>query len=138
MAGKRILVVEDEANIRTLLQMRCRLAGYQAQTASDGTSGFEVAKQFKPDLVLTDHRMPAGMSGAEMAKAIKGLPGMADVPVIILTGSRAVSSGLHAELDGLRNITALPKPFSVREVFGLVGQLLQPTDAQEEDEGGSA
>ena len=135
MAGEKLLIVEDEANIRNLLEMRAKIAGYQTRTAANGVLGFAAFKAFQPDLVITDHKMPGGMNGTEMAKAIKELPGMEDLPVMILTGSVVAAYSFSVEFDGVGNVVTLPKPFSVRTVFELVEKLLQQGRADGDDAG---
>ena len=129
MAGEKLLIVEDEANIRNLLQMRAKIAGYQTKTAANGVLGLEAFKEYQPDLVITDHKMPGGMTGSEMTKAIKELPGMEELPVLILTGSVVAAYSFSVEFEGVGNVVTLPKPFSVRTVFELVERLLNPESA---------
>src|SRR5205823_5873081 len=79
----RVLVVDDEPQIRDLISATLATDGHQVQVASDGVSGLRSFRDGKFDLVLTDKAMP-GMSGDQMACAIKQMAPL--MPIIMLTG----------------------------------------------------
>ncbi len=70
MIGKRILVVDDEENLRRVTQLKLQQAGYEATTASDARQALEIVSKHPQDLVLTDLKMP-GMSGIDLLKKLK-------------------------------------------------------------------
>jgi CheY-like chemotaxis protein len=67
MIGKRILVVDDEENLRRVTQLKLQQAGYEALTASDASQALDVLFKHPQDLVLTDLKMP-GMSGIDLLR----------------------------------------------------------------------
>ena len=80
---KKILVVDDEHDIREILEEFFTLKGYSVKTAENGETGLEVFKDFAPDLALVDLLMPI-MNGFQFTKAVlKKHPGF---PIIIITG----------------------------------------------------
>jgi DNA-binding response OmpR family regulator len=80
----RLLVVEDDLIVRALLAKRLRAAGHSVETAQDGRAGLEAARQFKPDLILTDWMMPE-MDGPALLKALRADPVLRRSYVIVLT-----------------------------------------------------
>lgn len=80
----RILVAEDEADIRELLRLALTAAGYEIETAADGGAAWELAAARPPDLVVTDLRMPA-MDGLELIRALRSEPSLSRTPVILFT-----------------------------------------------------
>jgi len=84
MAGKTILVVDDEKKIRELLKLRLSAEGYKVVQAEDGEEAVEQARKNSPDLILMDVMMPR-MDGAEAARELHEDPKTKDIPVIFLT-----------------------------------------------------
>jgi DNA-binding response OmpR family regulator len=80
----RLLIVEDDIIIRTLLSKRLRAAGYQVELAQNGREGLEAARRFRPDLILTDWMMPV-MDGASLIAALRAEPALRRTFVILLT-----------------------------------------------------
>src|ERR1039458_579486 len=80
----RILVAEDEADIRELLRLALTAAGYEVETAPDGGAAWELALARPPELVVTDLRMPA-MDGLELILALRSEPSLSRIPVILFT-----------------------------------------------------
>src|SRR6185369_10767986 len=93
---KKILIAEDERDIRDLIAFTLRFAGYEVLTANNGEEAVQMTQKELPDLVLTDVRMPK-MTGYEACKQIKADPATAHIPVVFLSakGQEAeVQSGL--------------------------------------------
>jgi CheY-like chemotaxis protein len=84
LAGKTVLVVDDEADSRTLLRHYLEELGCRVMTAQDGVEGLEIARSSKPDLITIDLMMPR-MSGWEMFRALKDDPMLRDVPAVIVS-----------------------------------------------------
>lgn len=80
----KILIVEDDPAIQLMYKMKLEGAGYNIQTANDGEEGLRACKEFLPDLILLDLRMPI-MSGDEMLKALRETEWGASIRVIVLT-----------------------------------------------------
>ena len=80
--SKKILVVNDEPHILKVLQSRLEVSGYNVVTASSGSEGIKKAKEDKPDLILTDIKMPQ-MDGIKMVKKIRRFEPL--LPVIFIT-----------------------------------------------------
>lgn len=92
-AKTKILVIEDEESIRTLLRIALTHKGFEVFTASDGEEGIEIFEQEKPPIVLTDIKMP-GIDGLEVLKRIKRID--PDTRVIVITGHGDMESAIEA------------------------------------------
>jgi CheY-like chemotaxis protein len=80
----KILLVEDDNNLREIFQMRLQAEGYQTVAAADGEEGLVVAMKEKPDLIIADVMMPK-LSGFEMVENLRSAPEMKDTKVIMMT-----------------------------------------------------
>lgn len=116
----KILIIDDEKNIREGLQMALEDEGYEVITAEDGTSGLQKALSEVVDLVITDLRMP-GMGGQEILRRVSSeTPG---VPVIVLTGHGTVETAVEAMRMGAYDF--LTKPLDLDRLSLLVKRALQ-------------
>lgn len=116
----RILVAEDDADIRDLLVFKLSGAGHELTARPDGPSTLEAAED-PPDLVLLDVNMP-GMSGYDVCRALRGRSATATVPILLLTakGQEAdIQRGFDAGADDY-----IVKPFSPRELLSRVEAVL--------------
>jgi DNA-binding response OmpR family regulator len=116
----RILVVEDSADSRELLEHLLSLEGFETFGACDGLEGLELAQRERPDLILTDLMMPR-LTGAAMIEALRGERTSALIPIIAMT---AAGSG-----DAKRAMTAgatafVLKPLDLETVVALCRALL--------------
>ncbi|HET7815763.1 MAG TPA: response regulator [Candidatus Baltobacteraceae bacterium] len=115
--GKRILVVDDDRNLRKIIQTNLELAGYFVVTAGNGKEALEVLDTMQPDLVVLDVMMPV-LDGIETAKRIRVHPVNANVPIIMLTAKGEVEdklSGFEAGVDDY-----MTKPFGPQELLARV------------------
>jgi CheY-like chemotaxis protein len=80
----KILIAEDERDIRDLVAFTLRFAGHEVFAASNGEEAVELAPKVNPDLILMDVRMPR-MTGYEACKALKANPDLKDIPVVFLS-----------------------------------------------------
>src|SRR5438105_3131010 len=80
----KILLVEDDNNLREIFEMRLQAEGYQTVTAGDGEQALSVAMKEKPDLIIADVMMPK-LSGFEMLETLRAAPEMAQVKVVMMT-----------------------------------------------------
>ncbi|MGZ4352892.1 MAG: response regulator transcription factor [Gaiellaceae bacterium] len=127
MKGARILVVDDEADIRTLLRSLLERAGYIVEEASDGRAGVRSFYAAAPDLVILDVMMPE-LDGWATLERIRDL---SDVPVIMLTAR-------GGELERVRGLTSgaddyVPKPFGRQELLARVQALLRRTGGRRQE-----
>jgi two-component system alkaline phosphatase synthesis response regulator PhoP len=129
MRQRRILIVDDESFIVSVLALKFGEQGDDVRTASDGGEGYAAAVEWLPDLIVSDYQMPT-MSGFEMALRLKQNPSTARIPVMILTarGHRLRPSELASTSVQL----LFPKPFSARELLAKANELVPPSsiDAQ--------
>ncbi len=120
MAQRRILIVDDESYIVSILSLKFRQLGDQVFTASDGREGFTAACAELPDLIISDYQMP-GMTGLQMATRLRQNPATAHIPVILLTARAHRLEPGQLNQTGIRQV--LDKPFSVREVIARAEEL---------------
>jgi two-component system response regulator AtoC len=110
--GKRVLVIDDEENLRHYLQLVLGEAGYQVETASDGAEALEKMQQYTWDIVLCDIRMPRmdGMAFLKEAK-VKGLEGT----IIMMSAYGTVDTAVEAMKIGAYDYVS--KPFNADEII---------------------
>ncbi len=117
----RVLVVDDEDDVRQLVHDILTGNGYEVFTASSGEEGLSKSVSLKPDLIVLDVVMP-GISGLEVCRLVKAKPSMGSVRILILTAlGRDVDRQLINEAgadDYLR------KPFGVNDLLSKVDELL--------------
>jgi len=111
----RILVIEDEEDVRQLLSDILTDSGHEVETASDGNHGVEMFKKKEFDLVFTDLGMP-GLSGWQVAEQIKGID--KNIPVALITGWKVRLAVSELEKSGIDFI--VNKPFRLDQVLKLV------------------
>ncbi|KRF09160.1 histidine kinase [Arthrobacter sp. Soil782] len=117
----RILVVDDDADIRDLVSTKLESSGYEVETAGDGVAGLELAINNEYSLVISDVMMP-GMSGVDMVRMMRSAEPPISVPVILLTAKnqeRDIESGFAAGVTDY-----VVKPFSPRELAARVAGIL--------------
>jgi two-component system cell cycle response regulator DivK len=81
----KVLIIEDDENVRNVLQDMIESKNYNAASANNGLEGVELARTYQPDVVLMDIEMPV-MNGYEALKAIRSDPALRHLPVIAVTG----------------------------------------------------
>ena len=116
-APARVLVVDDNADMREYLLRLLRGAGHRVTATGDGASALEAVREQAPDLVVSDVMMP-GMSGLDLVAELRRDPRMAGVPVLMLSaraGEEAAIEGLEAGADDY-----LVKPFTAAELLARV------------------
>jgi DNA-binding response OmpR family regulator len=120
-AKARILVVEDEADIRELLEIVLMSRGYQVATAENGRAGLDSIMRFRPDLVLADLSMPE-LDGLGFLEGKSLLPEVAAVPVIVLSARDKNGDVMQAIERGASNY--ITKPFDTDVVLSSIERLL--------------
>jgi len=122
----RILVVEDEADLRQVLEFNLTGAGHEVQAVSTGEAGLRKGRERRPDLVLLDLMLP-DISGLEVCRQFKTDEALRSIPIIMLTArgdeiDRVVGFEIGAD-------DYVAKPFSVRELTLRIGAVLRRKDA---------
>jgi CheY-like chemotaxis protein len=120
--AKRILVIDDQLLIRTLLMRLLEADGHQVFVAATGKEGLVVARELPFDLILLDVDMP-GLNGLKVCAELKRDAATAQVPVIFISGRLSTQ-----DLDQMTAVGAvgfLPKPFLLEQVHRTVDSILK-------------
>lgn len=118
----KILVAEDERDIRDLIAFTLRFAGYEVVTVPNGAEAVEVVNQEMPDLILMDVRMPR-MTGYEACAAMKADDAVKHIPVVFLS-AKGQESEIRSGLDA-GAVEYMLKPFAPDELTQRVRELLE-------------
>lgn len=119
---KKVLIVEDQADIRELIRMSLELADYEIHEAEDGDQGLQMINRIQPDLVLLDVMMPGSLDGLAVCKRVKSDPSKRRIKVVMLSARNQASdrqAGLSAGADDY-----LMKPFSPRQLMQSVAKVI--------------
>lgn len=127
MAGERILVVDDEPDILSLLVYQLSREGYRVSTAVDGRSALSTAREERPDVVVLDLMLP-GVDGYEVLRTLREDDDTSDIPVILLTARREEEERVRGFRFGADDYVT--KPFSARELALRVRALLRRARAE--------
>lgn len=122
---KTILVVDDEYDLLQTICATLELGGYRPVPAGNGRTALQMIEAERPDLVLTDVMMPY-MSGYDLVRAIRQLPGGKDLPTVLMS---AIDPRQHPQGSWNR---VLPKPFTLERLLETVEGLLG--EARDEDD----
>lgn len=129
---QKILIIEDEPNIRELVLYNLSLNGYQGLEAEDGITGIEAARKKKPDLILLDIMLP-GKNGNDICKELRAEGN--NTPIIMLTAkNEEIDKVLSLEFGADDYIS---KPFGIRELMARIKAVLRRFEAGESDGGGN-
>ena len=120
---KRILCIEDEAEMIDLMRLILERKGFEFRGASGGQKALDMLQQYKPDLVLLDLMMP-GVDGWEVYRQLKARDDYKDIPVIVVTAkAQSIDKvlGLHiAHVDDY-----ITKPFGAQELLNSIFRALK-------------
>jgi len=117
----KILIAEDERDIRDLVAFTLRFAGHEVVAASNGEEAVQMAPDAKPDLILMDVRMPR-MTGYDACRAMKSTPTLKHIPVVFLSAKgqdSEIQTGLEAGAEEY-----LLKPFAPDQLTERVRAIL--------------
>lgn len=114
----KILVIEDEDHIRTVLGYNLKLDGFKVHLAENGIIGLKMAHEILPDLILLDWMMP-GMDGLQVLSELKHDDATKSIPVFMLTAKSMMTEVGRALYEGADDY--ITKPFDVVEL----GQMLK-------------
>jgi two-component system phosphate regulon response regulator PhoB len=127
--AKRILIVEDELDLRSTLEFKFKSEGYSVDAVSKGKEAIDTIARKKPDLVLLDLMLP-DMSGLDVCKTIRNSADSFDTAIIMLTAKgEEVDRVLGFELGADDYVV---KPFSIRELALIASTVLKRREKQEE------
>ena len=113
--AKKILVIDDEKDILSVLGSRLKASGYEVFTASNGSEGMEILKKNLPNMILLDIVMPV-MDGFEFFKALRKDTQKEDIPVLILTARK----GMKDMFEALGVDEVIVKPFESAELLSKI------------------
>jgi two-component system KDP operon response regulator KdpE len=114
MAGRRILVVDDEPQITRVLRTSLASHGYEIRVANDGEAALDLFSNWPPELIITDVSMP-NMNGIELTRKVRG---QSDVPIIVLSVRGEERSKIEALDAGADDYVT--KPFSINELLARI------------------
>lgn len=119
---KKILLIEDEEDIASVVKLQADLSGYRLHVETDGIAGYRAVEREHPDLVLLDIMLP-GQNGFDVCRKIKSNPELKNIPIIILTAKGEeldIVLGLELGADDY-----IVKPFSPKVLFSKVKTVLR-------------
>src|SRR5690349_10016824 len=122
---QRIVVCDDEAHVTRSVAMKLNKAGFEVESAPNGSDALEMIHRDVPALLITDYQMPV-MNGLELCRKLRANPETRSLPVILLT-AKAFELDSESLNDELRISHVVSKPFSPRELLKLVNQMLGTT-----------
>jgi DNA-binding response OmpR family regulator len=118
---RKVLIVEDDADIRGLLSTRLRRRSYETAIATDGMSALAVARREQPDLIVLDLGLPAG-DGFTVMERLRAITSLADTPVVVITARAAATNREKAESFGA--VAFVEKPIDFDQLLDTIDLLL--------------
>jgi two-component system alkaline phosphatase synthesis response regulator PhoP len=130
LAKKRILIVDDEPDIRELVRYNLEREGFAVLEAEDGEHALDMVRKERPDLVVLDVMLP-GADGLEICRMLRTQSAAARIPIVMLTAKAGeVDRILGLEIGADDYVS---KPFSPRELVARIRAVLRRSEAQETD-----
>ncbi|MGN6829603.1 response regulator [Paucibacter sp. M5-1] len=118
----RILIVEDQADIRRLIRWALEDSGHRLHEAANGALALQIVQAMRPDLMLIDVVMPGEISGLDLCQQIRQDPTLAEIRLVVLSASAAPHEREQALAAGADAFLA--KPFSPAQLCELIDELL--------------
>lgn len=128
MAGEKILVVDDEADIRKVCRLNLEFDGYVVLEAADVAAGLEIMASDQPDLVLLDVGLPDS-SGLDLLRQIKAADSTAHIPVVLLSAQTSNETQMMGWTEGI--VDYITKPFNPALLSRCVSRALEEKDPAE-------
>ncbi|HEY4990660.1 MAG TPA: response regulator [Nakamurella sp.] len=123
----KILIIEDDPNLRRGMNLRLRANGYETALAEDGVTAVFVARAERPDLALVDIGLPGG-DGFSVMRRLQSLAATAGMPMIVITGRDPLTAWPNAEALGA--MTLLQKPVDTVKLLATIAEALGTTTAR--------
>ena len=124
----KVLIVDDEAYIRRVVELKLNNKGYEVISAANGQEALEKYKLHNPEIVITDIKMP-GMDGRSLCEQIKKTEDKNPCLIIIVTCS--VSEGNLQGIDKMDNTLILEKPFSPSRILDIINNFMEERNLSE-------
>lgn len=122
MQKTKILLIEDEEDIASLIKLQAEISGYKIHVESDGLNGYLAVERERPDIIILDIMLP-GLNGLDVCRKIKNNPDLQDIPIVMISAkSEELDVVLGLEL-GADDYVA--KPFSLKVLFSRVKAVLR-------------
>ena len=121
MANKKILIVEDDPDIRKGMSVRLKASGFDTFVASDVVTSLIMARKHVPDLIILDLGLPAG-DGFLVIERLKIIPALALIPIIIVSGRTGLPNQELAQEAGVKAF--LQKPVDNAELLAVIRKTL--------------
>ena len=126
----RVLVVDDEVDVTTLLSYHLRQRNVAVETINDPSQAFERSREFKPDLIILDIMMP-GLSGLQVCRIVRSDKNLKSIPILFLSAKNEEGDRIEGFESGADDYVC--KPFSPRELMLRVDAILKRTKKQDEE-----
>jgi two-component system KDP operon response regulator KdpE len=121
MSGKKILIVDDDPDVRQAMHVRLSSNGYETFVASDALTGVAGTQKHRPDLIILDLGLPAG-DGFTVIERIKRIPALALIPIIVVSARNVAENKLRSIKMGASAF--LQKPVDNSELLAVIRQAL--------------
>ena len=119
---KRVLIVEDQADIRKLIRMTLEFEPYEIHEAADGAGGLRKAFEVAPDVMLLDVMMPGELDGLQVCALVRATPALRHIRVVLLTARGHVKDRDAGQQAGADEY--LIKPFSPLQLIETIERLM--------------
>jgi DNA-binding response OmpR family regulator len=129
--GGRVLVVDDEAEIRELCRVNLEFEGFEVIEASNGRDALEAVRRHRPDVVFLDLMMP-GIDGWDVLHELKTDDETADIPVVLLTAKSGEDDQMRGWEKGI--LEYVSKPFNPLSLAEWAKRAMQPRDPADDEE----
>ncbi|MEW6104337.1 MAG: response regulator [bacterium] len=127
MSQKKVLIVEDDADISEIIKAILEMEGYEVTTAYDGMSALDVSYQKKPDLILLDIMMP-GMDGWDVLKRLKACRKTLHIPVAMVTARISAEEKTKAFREGAEEF--ITKPLHIDDFLRRINRLFHKEEEE--------
>ncbi len=122
MQKTKILLIEDEEDIASMIKLQAELAGYKVHVESDGLNGLMAVEKEHPDVIVLDIMLP-GLNGLDVCRKIRSNPDFASIPIVIISAkSEELDVVLGLELGADDYVS---KPFSLKVLFSRIKAVLR-------------